>query len=158
GGGLSTAANARMDLLPHQLEPALAILRGRGSRVLLADEVGLGKTVQAGLILSELRARGAADRVLILTPPGLRDQWADELLDRFQMDARVMDAGALRRFAYALPVGTNPWRASPVAIASIDFVKRPEILQALLELPWDLVVIDEAHGACGPTDRHRAVE
>src|SRR5262245_950619 len=73
---LRAAARAKMDLLPHQLEPALAVVRGRGTRVLIADEVGLGKTIQAALIVAELRERGAADRVLVLTPAGLRDQWA----------------------------------------------------------------------------------
>lgn len=65
-GGLRSAAAARMDILPHQLEPALAVLHGKGCRVLLADDVGLGKTIQAGLIVSELLARRAVARVLIL--------------------------------------------------------------------------------------------
>src|SRR5881394_1295975 len=77
-GSLRTARDARIDLLPHQLEPAIAILRGLGTRVLLADAVGLGKTIQAGLIVSELIARGAIERVLVLTPPGLRDQWLQD--------------------------------------------------------------------------------
>src|SRR5438445_9047973 len=78
-GSLRSAFRARMDLLPHQLEPALALVRGVGSRVLIADEVGLGKTVQAGLFVSELQERGAADRILVLVPAGLREQWAAEL-------------------------------------------------------------------------------
>src|SRR5262249_23808912 len=82
-GGLEAALHARIDLLPHQLEPALAILRGLGSRVLLADEVGLGKTIQAGLVCAELLIRSSIDRVLVLTPAGLRGQWRDELLKRF---------------------------------------------------------------------------
>src|SRR5262245_40007717 len=77
-GSLRAAAGAGIDLLPHQLAPALAVARGLGCRLLLADEVGLGKTIQAGLIVAELRARDAADRVLVLTPAGLRDQWAGE--------------------------------------------------------------------------------
>ena len=64
-------------LLPHQLSPALAVVRGAATRLLLADAVGQGKTVEAGLILRELAARGAADRVLVLTPLTLRDQWRD---------------------------------------------------------------------------------
>ena len=74
-GCLRSVRHADVDLMPHQLEPALAVLRGLGCRVLLADEVGLGKTIQAGILIAELRARGAADRVLVLTPAGLRDQW-----------------------------------------------------------------------------------
>ena len=67
---LCAAGRARIDLLPHQLEPAIALIRGHGCRLLLADDVGLGKTIQAGLAIAELRARGAADRVLIVTPAG----------------------------------------------------------------------------------------
>src|SRR5215218_307985 len=67
-GALRTAVDARIDLMPYQLEPALAVLRGAGVRLLLADDVGLGKTIQAGLVVAELRARAAADRVLIVAP------------------------------------------------------------------------------------------
>src|SRR5207245_9943771 len=129
-GSLMSSRLARIDLLPHQLEPALAVLRGLGSRVLLADDVGLGKTIQAGLIVSELRALGAADRVLIITPAGLRDQWAHELSARFGIEAAVLDVRALRRSVATLPVGVNPWQTVPVAIASIDYIKRTEVLAA----------------------------
>src|SRR5215212_1017861 len=84
---LAAARSARIALLPHQLEPALAILAGDGTRVLLADGVGLGKTIEAALIVSELRTRGWIDRVLVLTPAGLRDQWREELRERFDVDA-----------------------------------------------------------------------
>ena len=156
-GSLRCARQARIDLLPHQLEPALALLRGLGSRVLLADDVGLGKTIQAGLVVSELRAAGAADRVLIITPAGLRDQWAGELFDRFRLDATVLDARALRRLTGSLPVGINPWQAVPIAIASIDFVKQTEVLAVAGACRWDVVVVDEAHGVAGDSDRHAAV-
>jgi superfamily II DNA or RNA helicase len=155
-GGLRTALRAAIDLLPYQLEPALALLEGMGTRVLLADEVGLGKTVQAALAVAELRSRGLADRVLVLTPPGLRDQWRDELSARFSIDAEVIDARELRRHASAAPLGTNPWTRVPVAVASTDFIKRPEVLPLLLEVPWDIVVVDEAHGAASRSDRHHA--
>ena len=94
-GCLRSARLARFDLLPHQLEPALAVVRGKGSRILLADEVGLGKTIQAGLIVAELRARGAIDRLLVLTPAGLRDQWSQELSTRFAIEAPAVDAQTL---------------------------------------------------------------
>jgi len=155
--GLEAALHARIDLLPHQLEPALAILRGLGSRVLLADEVGLGKTIQAGLVCAELLVRGAIDRVLVLTPAGLRGQWRDELLKRFSIRATTIDAPALRTTAATLPVGLNPWSTQPIAIASIDYVKRPEVLPAVAACSWDLVIVDEAHGVGGDSDRHVAV-
>jgi superfamily II DNA or RNA helicase len=156
-GSLHAARVARIDLLPHQLEPALAIVRGLGTRLLLADEVGLGKTIQAGLILSELLARGAIDRVLVLTPPGLREQWLQELADRFAIDATGVDGPTLRRLAATLPIGVNPWRTLSTAIASIDYVKRPEVFPAAASCRWDVVVIDEAHACAGDSDRRAAV-
>jgi superfamily II DNA or RNA helicase len=156
-GGLRSAPGARIDLLPYQLEPALAILRGTGTRVLLADAVGLGKTIQAGLIAAELEIRRCAERILVLAPPGLRGQWALELRQRFGLDFSLADAPALRRLAAELPPGTNPWATIPLAIASVDYVKRPEVLPAIRSCRWDLVVVDEAHGAVGDSDRHEAV-
>jgi len=155
--GLEAALHARIDLLPHQLEPALAILRGMGSRVLLADEVGLGKTIQAGLVCAELLARSAIDRILVLTPAGLREQWRHELERRFAIAATTIEAPLLRGLAATLPVGLNPWSTLPIAIASIDYVKRPEVLPAAASCLWDLLIVDEAHGVGGDSDRHAAV-
>jgi superfamily II DNA or RNA helicase len=157
-GALRSAARARITLMPYQLEPALAVLRGLGSRLLLADEVGLGKTIQAGLIASELIARGAIDRLLLLTPAGLREQWSRELAERFAIDVPGVDGRALRRLAATLPVGVNPWSTLAAAIASIDYVKRPEVLPAASSCRWDLIVVDEAHGVAGDSDRQQAVE
>jgi superfamily II DNA or RNA helicase len=154
---LRTALRARIDLLPYQLEPALAVIRGLGTRVLIADEVGLGKTIQAGLILSELAARGAADRALVLAPAGLREQWAGELRDRFGVEATLVDMREARRRASELPVGVNPWSTVPFAIASVDYVKRPEVRPAALACRWDVVIVDEAHGIAPHTERHDAV-
>ena len=154
---LQTAEGARIDLLPHQLEPALAIVRGLACRVLIADEVGLGKTIQAGLIASELKARGMADRILVLTPSGLREQWADEMKRRFDLDPVVMDAPGIRRRSTSLAVGVNPWTTVAIAIASLDYVKRPEVQPALISCRWDLVIVDEAHGAGPGSDRLDAI-
>ena len=156
-GSLRAARAARIDLLPHQLEPAIAILRGLGTRLLLADEVGLGKTIQAGLIASELLARGSIDRLLVLTPPGLREQWLQELADRFEIHAAGVDGHTLRRLAVTLPIGVNPWRTLSTAVASIDYVKRPEVFPAAVACRWDLVVVDEAHACAGDSDRRSAV-
>ena len=129
---LQSALHARIDLLPHQLEPAFAMVRGMGSRVLLADEVGLGKTIQAGLVCAELLARGAIDRVLVVAPAGLREQWTHELAERFSIAAANVDAAALRRLTATLPVGLNPWSTTAIAITSIDYIKRPEFYPLLL--------------------------
>lgn len=157
-GAIRSARGARMELLPHQLEPALAVLRGLGSRLLLADDVGLGKTLQAGLVASELQARGWADRILILTPAALREQWASELATRLAMEAAILDAAEVRRLLAQLPVGLNPWTTQPVVIASIDYVKRPEVLPAVSACRWDIVIIDEAHGVTADSDRYAAAD
>lgn len=155
-GSLRLLARAHVDLLPHQLEPALAIVRGGCTRVLLADDVGLGKTVEAGLIVAELRARACAQRVLVLTPAGLRDQWQTELRDRFGIDATIADAPALAASSTTFVV--NPWQTCDVAIASVDLVKRAEHLAGILECSWDLLIVDEAHNTAEGTDRRAAVE
>ena len=156
-GGLRSIRHARIDVMPHQLEPALALLRGLGSRLLLADEVGLGKTIQAAIVVAELQARGWADRVLVLTPAGLRDQWAHELSTRLALDAQIADPARIRSRAAALPIGINPWSIERLAVASIDYVKRPEVMPAVAASAWDVLVIDEAHGAAGESDRRAAV-
>ena len=154
-GGLWTAADADVSLFPYQLEPALAVLGG-ATRVLLADAVGLGKTIQAGLILAELRARGMVDRALILTPAGLRDTWATELRRRFDMTAVVLDHASLTERASHIPPGANPWSLDRVVIASLDLAKRPEVLAAIEAAPFDLLIVDEAHHLTPGSDRGAA--
>src|SRR5688572_20922138 len=136
---LRAAARADVALLPYQLEPALAMTSGLACRFLLADEVGLGKTIQAGLMVAELLAREREARVLIVTPAGLREQWRDELRDRFAIDATPIDAAALVHAAANLPPGVNPWAIPRVAITSIDFLKRGDVIRSLEPLAWDLV-------------------
>ncbi len=156
-GELRGAQRAAIDILPFQLEPALALVRGHASRFLLADEVGLGKTIQAGLMLSELLQRGWCDRALIVTPPGLRQQWAEELLHRFSIQAAVIDAASLAARACSLPCDVNPWAVEPVAVASIDFIKQPEVLRGVASQSWDVVIVDEAHQATIASLRYDAV-
>jgi superfamily II DNA or RNA helicase len=154
---LVTPVAARFDLLPFQLEPAIAMALGGTPRVLLADAVGLGKTIQAGLAVSELFARGTASRALVLAPASLRDQWQAELRSRFGLDTTIVDAPALRAIAAALPRTVSPWMVPRVAIVSLDFAKRPEVLAELAEVPWDVVVVDEAHAATQDSARYGAV-
>jgi superfamily II DNA or RNA helicase len=156
-GELRATAHAHIDLLPHQLQPALAVVGGLGCRLLLADDVGLGKTIEAGAIVAELRARGTADHVLILSPPGLREQWAQELLARFGIRADIVDFRAVRERIGHLRPGVNPWTTWPIVVASVDYVKRPEVLRAVAARPWDVVVVDEAHRVAQDGDRHNAV-
>ena len=146
-----TAAN--VTILPFQLEPALAVAQGLGSRLLLADAVGLGKTIQASIVIAESLARVREGHALVLCPAGLRDQWRDELEARFGLDASLVDSATLACGARSTDGTVNPWAARPVAIASIDYVKRPEVLRGLEELLWDVLVLDEAHTLSGRSDR-----
>jgi superfamily II DNA or RNA helicase len=146
---------AHIDLLPYQLEPLLALRSGQ-RRVLIADAVGLGKTIQAGLIMAELLRRREAARVLIAAPSHLCSQWRDELAARFALATRVADARTLADLAVTLPRAVNPWSTPAVWIGSLDFLKQPHVLDALAPEPWDLVVIDEAHMAVGQSERRAA--
>lgn len=154
--GLRAAASARFDLLPYQLEPALACLRGE-TRLLLADEVGLGKTVQASLVLAERFARHEAARALVLAPAGLCAQWVSELSARFDLPATHVDAAALRRLAAISPPDVTPWQQVALAVTSFDFLKQPEVMAGLGELRWDAVVVDEAHMVAMAPERGRLV-
>ena len=156
-GSLAAAAAARIDLLPFQLEPALAMRRHGRTRLLLADDVGLGKTVQAGLLLAELAREQDSLRAIVLAPAGVREQWRQELRDRFGLAALVADAAWLASATRHLPADVNPWGLPGVHVASFDLVKRPEVLRSLEEVAWDIVVVDEAHACTLHTARRAAV-
>src|SRR6476620_9077522 len=126
-GGSIAAGRAAVHLLAHQLEPLLAMVRHGVARVLVADAVGLGKTIQAGLILLELAAREAGFRGVVLIPAGLKSQWRQELRDRFALDVEDADAAWLRRAAADRPPDVNPWSLPGIYLTSIDFGKRPEV-------------------------------
>ena len=155
-GALKSLASARIDLLPHQLEPALAVFAHGATRMLIADGVGLGKTVQAGLIAAECLRRSPSARSLILVPAGLRDQWKGELDHLFGLECISADAAWLKAAASDRPSGANPWALPGTYLASIDFVKQPEALRPLEDVGWDLCVLDEAHTASARSDRRVA--
>jgi superfamily II DNA or RNA helicase len=155
---LRAAATADITLLPFQLEPALSITHGLGCRLLIADEVGLGKTIQAGLIIAETLARVPNGHALVVAPAALRSQWVEELQRRFQLSAATIDAPAIARMVGILGSGTNPWAGCRVVIVSIDYIKRAEVMRALEALVWDVVVFDEAHVLAGVSDRAAAAQ
>jgi superfamily II DNA or RNA helicase len=156
-GGVSAAGRCAIELLAYQLEPALAMLRYGVTRVMIADAVGLGKTIQAGLILNELASRSESFRALVVAPAGLREQWSHELIARFALRSTIADAAWLARIGRELPPDVNPWVLPGIYVSSFDFVKRPEVLRPLEETLWDAVVVDEAHAAALGTARHAAV-
>ncbi len=109
---LRAAARANVSAIPFQLEPALAITRGLGCRMLIADDVGLGKTIQAGMIIAEALVRVPDGRTLVVCPAALRDQWLHEMEQRFGLRASILDSTTAARAPQVSP-GTNPWAAHP---------------------------------------------
>ena len=112
--------------------------------------------MKTGLILAETIIRSADTRALIVAPAGLREQWRDELHSRFHLHAEVLDTQSIARMAAEVVADVNPWSINPIAITSIDFIKRPEVMRSLETLTWDVLVFDEAHALAGRSDRATA--
>jgi hypothetical protein len=141
---------SRVIPMSYQLVPVLMALELPAARLLLADDVGLGKTIEAGLIISELLSRRLADRVLFVTPANLREQWQDILKRFFHIDAKIISSRHLRQLERQLLVGGDPWGHYPFLITSIDYAKQGHVLQRIKQYDWGVVVIDEAHNAAKP--------
>ncbi len=136
--------DATVDLNPHQIDAALFALRNPIQEgVLLADEVGLGKTIEAALVLCQYWAERRR-RLLVICPASLRKQWAQELLEKFALRATVLDAVSLRKLRSGTPLSTlESLVGKQVVIVSYQFAAKLE--SEMRSIPWDLVVIDEAH-------------
>jgi superfamily II DNA or RNA helicase len=154
---LQAAARLRGDIHAWQLAPALALARGH-SRVLVADEAGMGKTVAAALAVAECLDAASDRRCLVLAPAHLLAQWGQELRERLGIQAAAIDAAALQRLQQQIPAGVTPWSLPGCLLASMDFLKQPHIARSLETVTWDLLVIDEAHMACGASERHAAAD
>ncbi|HEY8414281.1 MAG TPA: helicase-related protein [Thermaerobacter sp.] len=135
---------------PYQYVPLLMALRMDPVRLLIADDVGVGKTVEAGLIAKELLARGEAKGLLVLCPPVLCEQWQRELDMKFGIQAVVLRTSTYAQLTRDLPVNMTVYQAYPYIVASIDFVKSQRYRDALLEHAPDLVIVDEAHSVARP--------
>jgi ATP-dependent helicase HepA len=136
-------AGGRVDLIPHQISIAADVSSRMNPRVLLADEVGLGKTIEAGLILHRLHITGRAGRILVLLPPALLNQWFVEMFRRFQMSFSIFDED---RCASLELEGANPFLDSQLVICALDFLSTNSKRAAQArEAGWDLLVVDEAH-------------
>ncbi|MEQ1966581.1 RNA polymerase-associated protein RapA [Xenorhabdus nematophila] len=133
----------RASLIPHQLHIANEVGKRHAPRVLLADEVGLGKTIEAGMIIHQQLMAGRAERVLVIVPDSLQHQWLVEMLRRFNLRFSLFDDG---RYTEALHDSDNPFETEQLVICSLDFVRRnKQRFEHLLEASWDLMVVDEAH-------------
>ena len=132
--------------LPHQLQAVYErMLPQARLRFLLADDPGAGKTIMAGLLLKELKLRGVVTYVLILTPAPLTIQWQDELYSKFDETFEIVNSDMVGN-----QLAGNVWERYRQCIASLDFAKQERITQNLEQIPWDLIIIDEAHNVAEP--------
>jgi superfamily II DNA or RNA helicase len=147
----------------YQLDPVVRALSMPRTNLLIADDVGLGKTIEAGLVMQELLLRYRARTMLIVCPAGLTLQWRDEMRDKFGMDFRIVDTAMLKDLRRSRGLYANPWTSYPRLIVSIDWLKRDrpmrllrEVLPAVPKYPRsvDLLVVDEVH-TCAPTTLSR---
>jgi len=135
---LSPSLVRDVKLLDYQLSTVEHVLKNLRGRALLCDEVGLGKTIEAGLIMMEYILRGLVRRVLILTPPSLVEQWLEEMYYKFNLDFIAHDHPEFK-------AQDNPWEKFPRIIASLDTAKREKHKDKVLAAEYDLVIIDEVH-------------
>ncbi|KFF65231.1 RNA polymerase-associated protein RapA [Pectobacterium brasiliense] len=150
----------RASLIPHQLHIAHEVGQRHAPRVLLADEVGLGKTIEAGMIIHQQLLAGRASRVLIVVPETLQHQWLVEMLRRFNLLFSLFDD---ERYAEAKLDSSNPFETEQLVICSLGFVQRSaQRFAQLVNADWDLLVVDEAHHLVwseeSPSPEYQAIE
>jgi superfamily II DNA or RNA helicase len=164
---LSTLGNSRVELKPHQVGVVHRVAESYPHRFILADEVGLGKTIEAGLLIRELLARSVATRILVLAPSGLIGQWQQELKTKFNLSFALFNRDSLAFLSNEHP-GENPWTVRDLVIASTSYAAwDPARRHDIASAGWDMVIVDEAHHArrtyqgrnkSSPTNLYRLVE
>lgn len=150
---------AAMDLMPFQLEPTKISLNRTRCRILVADTVGLGKTLEAGILMSELIIRGKGKRILVVTSKSMMTQFQKEMWNRFTIPLVRLDSHKIQKIRASLPSNYNPFFYYDKVIVSIDTIKRDVEYRTHLENAyWDIIVIDEAQGVAerGSRDSQRS--
>ena len=150
-----------IEIEDYQLDPVVRAIQMPRVNLLIADDVGLGKTIEAGMVALELILRHRARKILVVCPSALQIQWRDQMRDKFGLDFRIVDSHLMRELRRRRGIHVNPWAHFPRLITSIDFLKRERPLRLFREtLPapgepiyprkYDLLIVDEAHN-CAPS-------
>lgn len=153
---LQSPFRAGITIEDYQLDPVVRSLQMPRVNLLIADAVGLGKTIEAGLVVQELILRHRARTILVVCPASLQVQWRDQMRDKFGLEFRIIDSEEMRRLRRDRGLHVNPWQHFPRLITSIDYLKRERPLRLFRELlpgdgqprfprPFDLLLVDEAH-------------
>ena len=150
-GPFRSLASIAVEPRPYQLVPLLMAMRQDTVRLAICDDVGIGKTVESGLITAELRAQGEAKGFAVLCPPALAEQWQDELRTKFGINAELILASTVPRLERALAYGESLFSTHETVVVSTDFIKSPRHRDDFIDHCPDLVIVDEAH-TCVPAD------
>lgn len=155
GPALQAPFRGAIELEAYQLEPVARALVMPRVNLLIADDVGLGKTIEAGLVLQEMLARQRVRRILVVCPASLQRQWQEEMAGKFQLGFEIIDRESINRLRREYGLHVNPWNSFPRLITSLDFLKREQPLRLFREslqrdgrsplYDWDLLILDEAH-------------
>ncbi len=138
-------SNSRTRILAHQVESTHRIVCALKQRFLIADEVGLGKTIEAGLVIKEMIYRYGYSRILISCPASLLYQWQSEMKYKFNEEFEIMDRRLMKQLKKECGASGNPWTARDKIICSLDFIKNEAFAEDLARTSWDSVIFDEAH-------------
>jgi superfamily II DNA or RNA helicase len=148
-GPFRSAAQLAFEPRTYQLVPLLMALRLQVPRLLIADDVGIGKTIEAGLILRELMDRGEVDGFSVLCPPHLVEQWVGELKERFGIEAVAVTSGSAARLERGLPLAQTLFDAYPYTVVSLDYIKAEKRREGFARACPGFVIVDEAHACVG---------
>jgi len=148
-GPFRSASRVAFDPRAYQLVPLLMALRLEVVRLMIADDVGIGKTIEAGLVLRELVDRGEVDRFAVLCPPHLVEQWTTELLTKFDLDAVAVTASSAARLERGLAASQSLFEANPYTVVSLDYIKAEKRRESFARACPGFVIVDEAHACVG---------
>ena len=152
-GPFRSAAHLGVEPRAYQLVPMLMALKMETKRLLIADDVGIGKTIEAGMILREMIDRGEVSRFTVLCPPHLVDQWVDELAQKFDLDAVAVTASRARSLERGLALSESIFDAYPYTVVSLDYIKSDNRRDSFALSCPEFVIADEAHSCVGGTEK-----